>query len=176
MLQLHLSDQQFYRLLRCILYLGFDSNICLDKSQHSLKVNFNNLWQTRTSRTPAFWDAPRRPKITTCDSHQIPSQNKTKSKLPILKKLPKMQILKFCKQIYMPHILKLPDKMYKYEMDPTRTVGATEWIRDAGRTDRRRGRTDRRRGRTEWNQYTQQLHCARGIIKISNDKHISLFF
>ena len=26
--------------------------------------------------------------------------------------------------------------MYKYEMDPTRTVGATEQTRDAGRTDR----------------------------------------
>ena len=29
--------------------------------------------------------------------------------------------------------------MYKYEMDPTRTVGATERTPDAGRTD---GRTD----------------------------------
>ena len=25
------------------------------------------------------------------------------------------------------HLLKLLDKMYKYEMDPTRTVGTTEW-------------------------------------------------
>ena len=33
------------------------------------------------------------------------------------------------------HLLKLLDKMYKYEMDPTKTVGATEWTRDAGRTD-----------------------------------------
>ena len=40
-------------------------------------------------------------------------------------------------------------KMYKYEMDPTRTVEATERTQDAGRT--RDGRTD---GRTEWNQYT----------------------
>ena len=31
--------------------------------------------------------------------------------------------------------------MYKYEMDPTKTVGATERTRDAGRTD---GQTDRR--------------------------------
>ena len=30
--------------------------------------------------------------------------------------------------------------MYKYEMDPTWTVGATEWTRDEGRTDRQ---TDR---------------------------------
>ena len=38
--------------------------------------------RTRTTRTPAFWDTPRHPMIThTSDSHQIPSQNKTKSKL-----------------------------------------------------------------------------------------------
>ena len=42
----------------------------------------------------------------------------------------------------------LLDKMYKYEMDPTRTVGAAERTRHAGRTD---GQMD---GRTEWNQYT----------------------
>ena len=41
---------------------------------------------TRTTRMPAFWDTPRRPVIThTKDSHQIPSQNQTKSKLQILK-------------------------------------------------------------------------------------------
>ena len=35
------------------------------------------------------------------------------------------------------------DKMYRYEMDPTRTVGATEQTRDAGRTDAwTDGRTD----------------------------------
>ena len=28
------------------------------------------------------------------------------------------------------------DKMYKYEMDPTRTVGTTEQTRDLGRMDR----------------------------------------
>ena len=39
---------------------------------------------TRTTRTPAFCDTPRRPMIThTSDSHQIPSQNNTKSKLQI---------------------------------------------------------------------------------------------
>ena len=38
--------------------------------------------------------------------------------------------------------------MYKYEMDPTKTVGATERTWDAGRTDRQ---TD---GPTVWNQYT----------------------
>ena len=33
------------------------------------------------------------------------------------------------------HLLKLLDKMYEYEMDPTRTAGATERTRDAGRMD-----------------------------------------
>ena len=42
------------------------------------------------------------------------------------------------------HFLKLLDKMDKYEMYPTRTVGATERTRDVGRTD----------GRMGWNQYT----------------------
>ena len=32
-------------------------------------------------------------------------------------------------------LLKLLDKMYKYEMDPTRTVDATELTQDAGRTE-----------------------------------------
>ena len=31
----------------------------------------------------------------------------------------------------------LLDEMYQYEMDPTKTVGATEQTQDAGRTDRR---------------------------------------
>ena len=59
---------------------------------------------TRATRMPAFWDTPRHPMIThTSDSHQIPSQNKTKSKLQISKKLPKIQILKFCKKLYTRH-------------------------------------------------------------------------
>ena len=50
--------------------------------------------------------------------------------------------------LHMTHLLKLLNKMYKYEMDPTRTVGATERTRDAGRTDgQTEGRTD---GRTDW--------------------------
>ena len=81
----------------------------------------------------------------TSDSHQIPSQNNTKSKLQILKKLPKLQILQ--ETLHATHLLKLLDKMYKYEMDPTRTVEATERTRDAGQTRDGRG-TD---GRSETN-------------------------
>ena len=78
------------------------------------------------------------------DSHQIPSENKTKSKLQIFKKIAKntnFEILQ--KNLHATHLLKLLDKMDEYEMDPTNTEGATERTRDAGRTD---GQTD---GRSE---------------------------
>ena len=46
-----------------------------------------------------YYDTPRRPMIThTGDSHQIPIKKKTK--LQIFKKLPKIQILKFCTELY----------------------------------------------------------------------------
>ena len=53
--------------------------------------------------------------------------------------------------------------MYKYEMDPTRTIGVTERTRDAGRTD---GQTD---GRSETNipPTPQQLRCVWGIIMMT---------
>ena len=79
----------------------------------------------------------------TSDSHHIQSQNKAKSKLKILKNCQKY---KFC-DTHATHLLNLLDKMYKYEMDPTKTVGATELTRDAGRTDGQMdGQTD---GRSE---------------------------
>ena len=50
--------------------------------------------------------------------------------------------------------------MYKYEVDATRTVGATEQTRDTGRTD---GQTD---GWTDGVKqiYPQQFRCAEDII------------
>ena len=88
----------------------------------------------------------------TCDSHQITSQNKTKSKLQILKiaKYSNFEILQ--ETLHATHLLILLDKMYKYEMDPTRTVSATERARDAGLTD---GRMDGVKPI-----YPQQFNCA----------------
>ena len=63
----------------------------------------------------------------TSDSHQIPSQNNT-SKLQILKNFEILQ-----ETLHATHLMKFLYKMYKYEMDPTRTVEATERTRDAGR-------------------------------------------
>ena len=54
--------------------------------------------------------------------------------------------------------------MYQYEMDPIRTVGATEQTWDAGQTDgwkdsRMEGRTDRR-SETNMPLKPQQLRCV----------------
>ena len=100
----------------------------------------------------------------TIDSHQIPSQDKTKSKLQIKKTAKNSNFEILQETLHATHLLKLLDKMCKYEMDRTRTVGATEQTQDAGRMDRRTdGRMDRR---TEWNQYTPlQLRCIGDINK-----------
>ena len=87
---------------------------------------------TRTTRTPAFWDTPHHPMITyTCDSHQIQCQEKTKSKLQIKKNCQNFKLWNFARN---------------FTRDtPSRTVGATERTRDAGRTDAQtEGRTYRR--------------------------------
>ena len=70
--------------------------------------------------------------------------------------MPKIQILQPTADAT--HLLKLRDKIYQYEMYPTRPVNTREHTQDVGWTD---GQTDRRMdGRREWNQYTpppQQL-------------------
>ena len=54
-----------------------------------------------------------------------------------LKKIAKTSNFKILQEtLHATHLLKLLGKMCKYEMDPTRTVGATEQTRDAGWTDR----------------------------------------
>ena len=65
------------------------------------------------------------------------SQKKTKSKLQIKKNSPKFQI-------HATHLLKLLDKMCKYEMDPMSIVEDTERTRFCPQTDRQ----------IRWYQYT----------------------
>ena len=55
----------------------------------------------------------------------------------------------------------LLDKMYKNEMDPSRTLGAKEQTRNAEWMDERTdGLMD---GRTEWNQYTPNNFVVWGV-------------
>ena len=84
----------------------------------------------------------------TSDPHQIPSQNKTKSKLQIKKNAKNSNFKILHGTLHATYLLKLLDKMDKYEMDPIRTVGTTDRTRDVRQTD---GWMD---GRIEWNQYT----------------------
>ena len=56
------------------------------------------MYPLRTTRTPVFWDTPCRPMIIhTSDSHQIPSQNKTK--LQILKNCQKFKFWYFARNV-----------------------------------------------------------------------------
>ena len=91
---------------------------------------------TGTTRTTVFWSAPATPWLTILVIH-ITSQVKTiQSQSKNLKKDAKILNYKICQAIlHATHRLKLLDKMYNYEIDPTRIVGATERTQDAGRTD-----------------------------------------
>ena len=56
-----------------------------------------------------------------------PKSKQDKVKVRNFKKLPKILNFDILQEtLHATHLLKLLDKMYKYEMDPTRTVGVTE--------------------------------------------------
>ena len=61
--------------------------------------------------------------------------------------MPKIEILQ--ETLHATHLLKLLGKMYKNEMDPTRTVGATEQTCDAGRTRDRLGMDEQTDGQMD---------------------------
>ena len=96
---------------------------------------------TRTTRMPAFWGYPLPPHdypfYWVILSYWIPNEKKTKSKLQILKKNSKITNVWILKQtLHATHIVKLLDKMCKYEMDPTSIVEDTERTRFCPQTDR----------------------------------------
>ena len=101
--------------------------------------------QTRTTRTPAFWGYPRR---------LDPKSKEDKVKVTNLKNSPKFLNFWILKRaLHATHLLKLLDKMCKYEMDPMSIVEDTELTRFCPQTDRR----------TRWYQYTPfQLRWSGG--------------
>ena len=124
-------------------------------------MNLSRIYLTLT-RTPAFWGYPPAPHdysfyLVILD----PKSKEDKVKVTNLKNLPKFQIL--TQTLHVTHLMKLLDKICKYEMDPTSIVEDTEWTRFCPQTDwQMGGRTD---GRTRWNQYTPfQLRRSGGII------------
>ena len=74
----------------------------------------------------------------TRDWHQIPRQ-KRQSRSYKLKKIAKNSNFEIVPKALHVTYLRLLDEMYKYEMDPIRTVGITERTRYARQTD---GQTD----------------------------------
>ena len=82
-------------------------------------------------------DTPRRLMIThTIKSYWIPTQKKTKSKLQIWRIRQNFKFLILKQTLHATHLLKLLDKMCKYEMDPMSIVEDTEWTRFCPQTDR----------------------------------------
>ena len=125
------------------------------KTYTIIAVNKNTQQeQTRTTRTPAFWGYPPLPHD--YPYHWVildPKSKEDKVKVTNLK-------LNFCIlkwALHATHLLKLLDKMCKYEMDPMSIVEDTERTRFCPQTDRRTdGQTDRR---TRWCQYNNHIFC-----------------
>ena len=101
----------------------------------------NKQPKTRTTRTPAFWGYPPPPQD--YPYHRVILDPKSKVKVTNLqsykfKKFAKISnffILKWA--LHATHLLKLLDKMCKYEMDPMSIVEDTERTRFCPQTDRR---------------------------------------
>ena len=85
-----------------------------------------------------------------------PKSKEGKVKVTNLKNLSRFYFLILKQTLQAIHILKLLDKLRKYEMDPTSIVGDTEWTRFCPQMDRR---TDRQ-GETSIPPF--QLHWSRG--------------
>ena len=113
----------------------------------------------RSTRTPAFWGYLPPPHDY---AHNWVKRRQSQSyKFKEFAKISKFWHLK--QLLHATHLLKLPDKMCKYEMDPMRIVEDTERTRFCPQTDRL---TDGQR--TRWNQYIHPFNFveARGIIKM----------
>ena len=106
---------------------------------------------TRTTRTPAFWGYPAASWLPIPLSHIGSQVKRRQSQSYKLKK--NLWILKWA--LHATHLLKLLDKMCKYEMGPMSILDDTERTRFCPQTDRR----------TRWYQYTPfQLRGSGGII------------
>ena len=103
-----LHGREYWRIGYVVSFINEGDFIFANEIHWSLYYSWIDLfWQqisviTGTTRLPAFWDShplpPPCPMIThISDSHQIPSQNKTKSKLQIYKNFQKYKFWNFAK-------------------------------------------------------------------------------
>ena len=108
--------------------------------------------ETRKTKTPAFWGYPPPPHD--YPYHWVILDAKSKEDKVKVTNLKNFWILK--RALHATHLLKLLNKMCKYEMDPMSIVEDTERTQFCPQADRRTdgrkdGQTDRR---TRWYQYT----------------------
>ena len=127
--------------------------------------------QTRTTRTPAFWEyLPPPHDYANCWFKSYPEIRQVK--VIHFKKLPKIQNLEFTKPLHVTHLLKLLEKICKHYI-----VEDTERKRFCLQTD---GQTDLQTdGRTTWNQYTPlSTSLKRGYQKQCFDlfRTVTVFF
>ena len=99
------------------------------------------IWQwmeykTRTTRTSALWGYPPTPQYYPYYWFILDPKSKQDVKFTNLKNLPKTSIVWILNKSAT-HLLKLLDKICKYEMDPTSIVEYTERTRFRPQTDRR---------------------------------------
>ena len=102
-----------------------------EATHHTWTYNMKKK-QTRTTRTPAFWGYPATSWLPILLSH-IGSQIKRRQSQSYKFK----EFAKILKQLlHATHLLKLLDKMWKYEMDPMSIVDDTELTRFCPQTDK----------------------------------------
>ena len=110
------------------------------------KSELEQLERLRSEILPA---APWLPILVIHIRSQVKTTQSQSYKFWKIAKIPNFEILQ--ETLHTTHLLKLLYKMHKYEMDPTRTVEATERTLDAGRTRDGRGTDGRMDGRSETN-------------------------
>ena len=98
-----------------------------------MHLNSNKLEQLERLRSEITPATPWLPILVIHIRSKIKTRQSQSYKLKKNAKNSNFEILQ--KALHATHLLKLLDKMYKYEMDPTTTVGATERTRNAGRMD-----------------------------------------
>ena len=132
---------QLSALVECHLKLLMAALFCHISRQNTHLFELEQLERLRSEIPPA---APWLPILVIHIRSQVKTTQSQSYKFLKITKTWNFKILQ--ETALVTNLLKLLDKMYKYEMDPTRTVEATERTRDAGRTRGGR-RTDRRTDR-----------------------------
>ena len=112
---------------QCLMMLGLLAAPAHQQQWHRSKGKWTFALTTRTTRKPAFWYTPAAPWLVIHIRSQVRTKQSQSYKFRKLSKI-------LQETIHTTHLLDSIDKMLKYEMDPTRTLGTEEQTLDAGWT------------------------------------------